>query len=446
MPEADLAGATRGRVLRRGIGAGVLARLIGMSSPLVMVPLALGHIGADAYALWSAALSLTAMAVFADLGLGQGLMTKLTPLLIGAPNEARRLVSAAYSLLACVSVVGLVALLGAIRFVDVPRFLGYSSGGESDLIVTLCVGAFIINIPISLIVRVQFAAQAIAVANMWQAAGSLMALVFAGVGVATGGSPAVVIGGALVGPILANLLASVTFYRMRPLLAPRLVIPRRHEMASLFSLGVGFLALNVVMSVAVNLDVLIIGRYDGVLAVVSFTLALRIFMQVGSLVAMVNAPLWPLNAEAIARGDLDWVRRNTRHMTLISLALSSVVGLVLVVMGNWLFEVWAGETLGVTRWLLLGLAIYWTVVAGLSPRFMVQNSVGVLLPQFVGWASFLALCTPTKIYVLTAHGYEWITLVSAFVVLITVLPGCVWGYRRAMRESVSTTSLEDRVA
>jgi hypothetical protein len=61
---------------------------------------------------------------------------------------------------------------------------------------------------------------------------------------------------------------------------------------------------------------------------------------------------------------------------------------------------------------------------------MVQNSVGVLIPQLLGWSAFLMLAVPLKFWVLSERGMQELTLVSFTVAIFTVLPGCLWGYKR----------------
>lgn len=424
----------RSRRILRGIGTGFIARLVAIASPLLLVPIALSYVGTDAYAAWTAALSLTSMAVFADLGLGQALLTSLTPLVVKREMaQARRLVAVTYCCLAFVALAGvsLLSLLGQVG--DPATWVGASASPELNLVVLLCLGAFILNVPASLVTRVQYATRRVAQAHLWQAAGAVSALLLAWASILLDLGVVWVVTAALGGPILMNLVASVWLFRREPELRPFLVRPTRNELAALSRLGGGFLALNVVMAAAVNLDVLMVSHMSTALAVVSFGLAVRIFSQLGSLVSMVNAPLWPANAEAIAEGDWPWVERTTNRMTIASLGAAGISSAALVVAGPGVFDLWAGKNLELSRTLLVGAALYWTLIATLSPRFMVQNSVGVLRPQLAGWTAYLVLSAPLKFWLL-GQGMMQLLMAASFVVaLATVLPGCLVGYRASRR-------------
>ena len=70
------------------------------------------------------------------------------------------------------------------------------------------------------------------------------------------------------------------------------------------------------MALAMNADYLVIAHVLGPESVTTFSVPARLFAQLGLLVSLVNLPLWPANGEALARGDVAWVRRITARMTL----------------------------------------------------------------------------------------------------------------------------------
>ena len=79
---------------------------------------------------------------------------------------------------------------------------------------------------------------------------------------------------------------------------------------------------------------------------------------------MVLAPLWPAYGEAIARGDVEWVRRTLRRSVTIAVSLSALVSAALVMLGPWLIHAWVGTAVLPSLLLLVGLAAWKTVEAG----------------------------------------------------------------------------------
>src|SRR5580693_5619124 len=67
--------------LRRALltsATAVIARVISMAGPLITVPIVIRYLGQEQYGLWMTVTSLIGMFIFADLGLGNGLMTAIS--------------------------------------------------------------------------------------------------------------------------------------------------------------------------------------------------------------------------------------------------------------------------------------------------------------------------------------------------------------------------------
>src|SRR5689334_5600408 len=104
---------TRGRRLARSIGTSLLGRMAAALAPLITTPVSFGYLGTERYGLWMAVTAVTSMAVFADLGLGNSLMTRLPRLLANDDFDgAKRDVSTAHLSLGAMAVL-LAGLLAA---------------------------------------------------------------------------------------------------------------------------------------------------------------------------------------------------------------------------------------------------------------------------------------------------------------------------------------------
>ncbi|WP_255787533.1 lipopolysaccharide biosynthesis protein [Micromonospora sp. MH99] len=436
----DRQGAERSRRLAAGIATAVAGRALGVVVPLLLIPVTLSYLGPERYGLWAAVLALAGMAAFADLGLGNGLMTKLT-LCHGAGDSegARRYLSSAYFLLVPLAVMLCVLLWLMAPVVPWASLLGLPGNmSPADVRGMVLVGltAVVLNIPLSLIIRVQYAFQQVSISNMWQAAGAVLALPLVLSAVWTKQPPVIVVGAAVIGPLLANLANSVWVYGHRiPEICPRLSQVDRTLARRLLRLSGMFFVLTVVMSAANNADTLIIAQTLGLEQVTAYAVPAKVLAQAGMLVGLVNVPLWPANGEALARHDLAWVYRTVRRMTLISTAITLVPSVVLVILGGPFFAAWLSVPLGGDRWLLGGLALWWVLLAGISPRFMVQNAMGVVRPQLLGWVAYLVLSLIGKWWAATLWGITALPYVAVAAYLITVLPAAIYGYRRALTMS-----------
>lgn len=428
---SPIEGTERSRRLVRGITTSALARVLSVCSPLVVIPLALDLMGPDSYGVWVTMTAITGMLLWADLGLGNGLMTQATKeLAIGNRAGARQVIASAYAMLGGLAITAIAVLITLAVFLPWGALLN-SKSSEASAIAVITLGAFILNVPLSLIQRVQYSLGEVALSNVLLAGGPVLTILgaLAANHAHVSSTKAVVL--MTSGPIVASVLATiVTIARHRDL------VPMRGDLArgttrSLLALGTLYLTVQVLSAVALNADNLIIAQVRGAAEVVDYSIIARLFMIAGLVISLANLPLWPANAEALARGDVTWVRRTTLRMTWISGGCMVLVGTVLVVFAEPFVHTWVGPEVEVPRVLLVGFALLWTVVAVASPAFMVANSQAKLRPQLFGWSGFLLSSILLKL-VLAQSDVELLPLAAAGLYLVCLWPAAYFGYRQAL--------------
>jgi O-antigen/teichoic acid export membrane protein len=215
-------------------------------------------------------------------------------------------------------------------------------------------------------------------------------------------------------------------------IAPHLSSVDRMSTRELLRLSGMFFTLTVVMAAADSMDNLIIAHTAGLHDVATYAVPAKLFAQVGVFLGLVNVPLWTFHGEALARGDVAWVRRATGRMTVISILIAVIPSIVIVCFGDFICSTLFGVTAGANRWLLAGLALWWVILATISPRFMVQNAVGVVRPQLIGFSLYLVLSVVAKWYCTKWFGITVLPYIGVATYLLTVLPTALYGYRRAL--------------
>lgn len=418
----------------RGVLASLLSRALYVFAPLLVVPLALQQLGVGGYGAWSAALSLTAIAGFADLGLGVGLMTKLAGAL--AKNDygqARVLTSTTYLIAIVVFSTLLSCLWLSVIWVDWAAVIG-GRGNLDRNVVLITLSVFLFNIVVNLIVRVQYASQQIGLSNLWQSIASIAGVL--------GVLSAVLLN--VTAPVFVLLAgASQTFVLVLNTLyffllgkgkdfRPSLRFCRIEESRELISLGSRFLLISFLMTLSMSLDSFIIGNAAGLEVVTTYAIPARIFGVLSVIASAFSIPLWPANVEALRSGDSLWVRRTTYRMTLISGAAVLFFSILAVILTPWVFDVWINGKVQALPIMLWGFALLVTVQALSGPVFMVQNAAEILLPQTIAYLLML-FTLPLKWLVANQQNIElipWITL-AGYVVL--VVPAALTGYSKALR-------------
>lgn len=439
----------RTRRLGRGIGAALPARAAQALAPMILIPWLLTYLGVPLFGFWMTTTAMVAILSFSDLGLGNAVMSRLPPLLAeGRLGTARVLLSSSYAVLLAVAVA--LMLLSVLLGFVAPLGLWFGLDAEAVtvpvarnvfLITSL---AFLANIPLGLIIRVQFARQRSAQAYLVAMLAALLSMALTLLAVHHDLGPVTVVAANLLIFPLVNLVYSCVLFltSVRPLCpSPHLV--RVSTAQSALADGLPFVGLTLLLAAASGVDYVLIGHISGAEGVAEFSIPARLLGQLGVLVSLMNMPFWSASADALARGDLAWVVATRRRLTVLGLAVTALALLLLILTAQPLYTWWLGNALPLSLSLLGGLGLWWMVQASLSPTFMVQNGVSLLGPQIAGFSAYLALSIPLKLALLPHSGVDSIGWISTACFLVTVTPAALRGYARATERFRGHSAIPD---
>lgn len=438
---AELAANSRTKALVLGIATGLGSRVLTLAAPLLTIPVTLEYLGPDIFGFWMVVTSITAMAMFADLGLGNGLLTKLgPPAATGNLVKAKSLISAGYFSLGTVAFLLMACSWIAFPHIDWSQLFNVDTNvHEQDLqtVAVFGVTAFALTIPLSLVQRVQYAFQEAWKSNAWQvgAAGVTVLAIYVCVGLDLG--PASVIAAALFSSPFVLLLNNLFYFSGKPELAPSHDAVSRGIVMVLLRIGFSFFVLSVVVSLSLNADNLIVAKVADLETVSQFSIAVKLFSLLGLAVTLVALPLWPANSAALARGDILWVRKVTRIMVLSSGVGVATIGLALLFWRDLVAALWLGDGLLIPFELAAVLVIWSILTACTAPLFSVQNSVGLLRYQLTGWLLFALASVPVKVLLYGRYDLPGVILGGIFCYVIFVLPSAYFGYRAAVSSASS---------
>lgn len=420
--------------LTRDLLFALVARGGSILAPLVLVPLSFRYLGPAHFAVWATATALTAMFLWADLGLGNGLLTRLTPALEkGDHAAARGLVLTAYSTLVSLSAGASVLFVSTFDLLPWDLIVGADGARGLRSTIFIVFLSWIVNIPLGLNQRVQYAAQEVTRASTIQLIGPF-ASVAATLAIAhLDLGKTAFIATATTGPVLANVIAGLDLARRHPWFNPFSGVRRPASVRSLLGLGVTFLCIQVMSNVAMNTDVPLVAHAAPVSELASFSLTNRIYLLIGSLITAVGLTLWPANAAALDRGEVAWVRRTTGRMALLGVSTAAASGIAIAVALPLAARLFVDDFTP-DRALCLALTAQWAVVAGTSPLFMVQNAAGLLRPQLLAWPIFLTLSIPAKWQFAQSAHYALVPAGGTLLYAMTISIAALVGFKRTLRK------------
>lgn len=345
----------------------VVSRAVTVLTSLITVRLMVRYLGTERYGLWMTITSAVAMMSFADLGIGNGLLNSISEAHGREDRDsARRHVSSAF--LALLGIAGVLLGLFALvcQFVSWPRVFNVASplamreAGPAVVVLLVC---YALNLPLDVVQRVQTGYQEGFETNLWNLGGALAGLGFLLLAMHfQGGLHWLVLalsGGQLLG-ILGNW--SHEFVWVRPWLLPSLRYWDSSAARKILSTGAMFFVLQACALFTITVDNIIITQILGPEAVTQYAVPMRLFLLLVSVAMMFVSPLWPAYGEALARGDVRWLKSTLYHSVGYSLLVFGPVALGLAAFGKLIVHIWVGTQVQPTPALLFGMAL-WAIFA-----------------------------------------------------------------------------------
>ena len=415
-----------------------VARFIGLATGFISVPLVAGYLGSERYGMWLTMSSLVAALGPLDLGIGLGLMTVVSDAYGRDDREAaRRAISTAAAMLTTIA--GLASLAFGIAYFFIPwarvfNVMSPTATAEAGPMSAILFGAFALGLPLGIAGQVQTAHQSGYITSAWAIVGnvgSFFALI--AIIVLHGSLPLLILALTGVGLLAAAFNAWFLFRRQRRWLMPRLRDIELRAVHPLLKTGSFFLVLQLASLVAYQLDNFVIAQIMGAAAVQEYAIPTKLFVLAPTLLSFILAPLWPAYREALARGDVAWVKRTLGRSIAVAALFNIPSSLILLVIAPFLLHIWVGSAVHPTTLLLLGLGT-WTIMNTLNGPFaMLLNGANVVGFQ-AGCSILMAIANVTiSVYLVQRIGVPGAVFGSVIAQIVFVLVPDLWYVRRLLR-------------
>lgn len=433
----------RERVLLIGVTSGLIGRFAALAAPFIATPVLYGYFGDASFGIWITAISITSIAVSLDLGIGSSLLTR-TATAYGEDDlkAARKYIASAYGTLIAVALT-LISVSTA-AFLIFRSGVSFATTTDVSLFFAVVV-TFLLGLPAALIHQILYAVQKIALSSALLVAGAFGGLAASVVSIHFEAPVWAVAAAYSVPPMLAGFGGAAFYFAGKPSLRPRLSDFDWARARDLLGLGSHFLLLSVLMGVSLNVDNIIIAAKAGVEAVAAYAIPARLGSILGLIIINLFMPLWGANSEAIARGHYGWVRKGTRRMSWLGVAIVILSGGAMLIAADLIMTLWVGRTFedqGLTlAFVIAGAA----VVAATSPYNMLLNALGRPDLQLWPWAAFLAVSIPLKFLLVTADRLWIAAAVTSLIYMLAITPAIMVRAQRTLNVRAAQNEDTDRI-
>jgi O-antigen/teichoic acid export membrane protein len=426
-PNARDRGLQRYRRAALGGAAALFTNGLKMLGSLATLPLVLHYLGDERFGVWATLTSLMLLTGIGDLGIGNGLINALARA-HGADDRqaARNYVSTVFFMSLLLSAALLLLLLALDAAVPWPRIFHLSSptaiaeAGPAVVVLTLCL---VLHVPLGVLVKIRTGYQEIHITNLWQAFGVGLGLgalvVFIWCGASLPWLVAADAGGQAVA-MIGNL--GRLFFVERPWLRPIPSHIRPAAARELLHLGLLFFALAIIAAVAFYSDNLLAIWTCGPSAAGLYAICSKLFSPLRLISGTLLGPLWPAYGEAIARGDVDWIRRAIVMSITLAVLIISPLALGLALFGGDLATLWMRRPIEFGFGLLSGMAL-WVIVETIgSGMSLFLNGISAVGVQVVVGSIFAVLALMAKVTLAKQFGISGIAWGALLAYLSIIVP------------------------
>jgi O-antigen/teichoic acid export membrane protein len=413
------------RALLTTLAAGV-AKGTTVLTMLISVPLALKYLGMERYGLWMTISSVVLMLGFADFGMGLGLMNAISEAHGRDDKQAAATdVSSGFFMLSAITAGILIIFALTYSYIPWPAIFNVKTepalteAGPAMAAFSVC---FLLNIPLGVIQRVQTGYQDGFINSLWESFGKVLGFICLLVVIYLKGSLVWLVIAVAGAPALASILNGyMLFWVWRPWLQPSWKEATFQSAVKLLRIGLLFFILQICNALVMQSDNIILAQILGPEAVTQYSIPMRLFLIPNMVISIIFATLWPAYGEAIARGDIVWVKKTfKRSLYLVFFIGIPVVGAFLIFSKEIIYY-WVGSNIKPTFSLLLGFSL-WTIIVlfygAFGTLFMAANILMFqIICMIITVISKLAVSI-TLVYIIGLSGIIYGTVIAQGLFLI----------------------------
>jgi O-antigen/teichoic acid export membrane protein len=390
-----------------------------------MIPLTVSYLGHEQYGIWVAVSSLIIMLGFMDGGAGNAVINMVAYASGSQKSELPKIISTAIFSLAAVACVGILLFFAVFPLVPWGKLFGVSNTHAiQDLkwVIIITTVFFFVGIVTTLIAKIQRGFQEGNFDNFWSSVGVLLNLLFVYLAIEAHTTLPILVIASLSGTLLAYLASNVHYFGWhRKDLTPKLSNFDSTKAKELFSVGGLFFVLQIASGIQAQSDNILIANLLGPAAVTSYAVCMKLFMMVPTLSGFLFTPLWPAYREAIANGDMQWVRKIFLKSVRLALLISIPSALVLMLLGSTIIDYWVGPNAIPSISLLVGCGL-WLILQTVVLTFAVLlNGLHMIKIQLIFVlcaATANVLCSIWLIQRMGAVGAVWGSVIASIVFII----------------------------
>lgn len=331
----------------------------------LLVPLAIGYLGAEEYGIWVTLSSVFIWIGYLDIGLGNGMRNKLTEAISNDDKEeASKIVSTTYFIIILLffSIILLFNIISP--FVNWYKIFNTSIELEKELsAVCLLIGSlFCIQFIVKLIGNILLALQLAAWNNVIIPISNFIIMLLFMFLLKNNGDQSHLYNTALLYsllPIIVYFVASFVFFSNKKYkyLSPKFKNFSKNYIKEVIGIGILFFIIQISAVMMQSTTNLLISHLFSSIQVTNYDVSFKLINTVRMLFFIIMVPYWSAVTDAYVRKDIKWIKNSFKK--LMKLALFFIVLVIIITsISQMIFKVWIGEYIIIPMNIVIAVSIF----------------------------------------------------------------------------------------
>ena len=361
----------------------------------------------------------------ADLGVGNGLMNAIAgALAIERRDLVRAHISTAFMLLSTIAAgLGVICVLvwPWLDWVALFGITGPVGRAEAAPAVAASITVFLLSFPLSVVNVTYNATQQGKIANYWGMAGNVLSLVTLFVVTHTHGGLNLLVIAVSGMNLLVSMASGIWLFTHRSHgIGPRLQAVQRSTVSGLLKVGIPFFLIQIISLIVFQSDNLIIAHFLGAAQVPAYSLTYNLFNYTTLIQTVGFSYVWVAYADAIARHDIDWVRRTLRFNLIFSVGTTTVIVAPLIFIAQPFIHFWTKGAVTPPLVLVLWISAWSIINAFCSPIACILAAASHMKAQVIYSAIAAVTNIALSIYLVKIWGAPGVIAATVFSYLVFI--------------------------
>ncbi len=390
----------RKNIIVKNVSLGLFYKILNMSAVYITVPILLNYLDKEHYGLWVTIFSIVNIVFYVDLGIGNGLKTKLTEAISSKDFKlAREYISTTYAFITGIALLLLIIGVIAVFLVDLKSLLN-TSISEIELkqvffaTLLMIITSFVLSlyktfyfaiqkswkVELALVIyQLSILLSIIIAVNFFQKSLLYVALIYG------------------VSNIVVSTIFTVQFFNKNSNLRPSLQFFSKERIHNLMGLSLEFFFIQLCMIIIFTSDNIIISKLLGPSEVASYDVVYKLF-QVAIIVSIIaQDPFWPLYTDAYQKKDLKWIKQTLIRLNKLFIPFIILV-VILVMIAKPIISLWIQKELSIDFRLIVFMGIFVIIrVYGIIYMYFL-NGIGKIRLQLMLFIIGAVINIPLSIY------------------------------------------------